>query len=203
MIAPGGRQEPGVGTVSSPVSPPQCQGILGEGNVAVFGPLAAVDMDLETWGIDVGHWQGEGLGEPQSQTVDGGKVDLIVQGCGGIEKAPDFFNTEHRWESGFGLGAAEREGLPVTLEDVLEEELDATVADTHGSGGEVIDIVAVQEVGLELGFGEEVRGFVVELSEQADLTDIGFLSTFALAAELESAEHLLTQRGHEISPFLS
>jgi hypothetical protein len=46
--------------------------------------------------------------------------------------------------------------MPVTLEDVLEEELDATVADAHGGRGEVINVFTVQEVGLEVGFGDEL-----------------------------------------------
>ena len=49
----------------------------------------------------------------------------------------------------------------------------------------------------------QVGGFAIELSQQADLTDIGLLGTFALATELESGNHLLTQWGHEISPFVS
>jgi hypothetical protein len=44
---------------------------------------------------------------------------------------------------------------------------------------------------------------VVELSQQADFPDIRFLSPFALATELKSGNHLLTQWGHEMSPFVS
>lgn len=39
--------------------------------------------------------------------------------------------------------------MPGTREDVLVEERDAAVADTHGSRGEVVDVLAVQEVVLE------------------------------------------------------
>ena len=42
-----------------------------------------------------------------------------------------------------------------------------------------------------------------ELREQADFPDRGLLGTLTLAAELESRDHLLTQWGHERSPFLS
>ena len=101
------------------------------------------------------------------------------------------------------MGANEREGVPGTFEDVLEEEFDTTVADTHGSGCEVLDIFTVQEVVLELRFGDEVRGCAKDLSEQTNFSDIGFLSTFALAAELESGDHLLTKWCHEISPLVS
>jgi hypothetical protein len=86
---------------------------------------------------------------------------------------------------------------------MLVEESDATVADAHGSWGESIDIFTVQEVVLKLLFGEQVGRFAIELSQQADLTDIGLLGTLSLATELESRNHLLTQWGHEMSPFVS
>jgi hypothetical protein len=43
---------------------------------------------------------------------------------------------------------------------------------------------------------------VVELGQQADFPDRGCLSPFALATEVESHQHLLTQWGHELSPFV-
>jgi len=92
--------------------------------------------------------------------------------------------------------------VPVALEDVLIEKADAAVADTHGRGGEAVDIFPVQEVVLEFLFRDAVGGFVVELSQQTDFPDIGCLSPFALATELESRNHVLTQWGHEMSPFV-
>ena len=55
---------------------------------------------------------------------------------------------------------------------------------------------------LEFLFRDEGRRFAVELSEQAYLTDRGLLGAFALATELESRKHLLTQRGHAMPPFV-
>ena len=87
------------------------------------------------------------------------------------------------------------------VEDVLGEEADATVADAHGRGGEAIDVFPVQEIALQLLFGDAVGGFVVELGQQADFPDRGFLSPFALTTELESRNHVLTQGGHTMSFF--
>ena len=140
--------------------------------------------------------------EPEAQAIDGGEVDLVVQGGSGRQEALDLLHTEDGGETVGGLRAHEREGVPVALEDVLIEEADATVADAHGRWGEAIDVFAVQEVALQLLFRDAVGGFVVELRQQADFPDIGFLSPFALAAEVESRDHLLTQWGHEISPFV-
>jgi hypothetical protein len=201
LIASGGRKEPGFVPVCCPVGSEQRQGLFGQGDVTVFSALASVDMDDHTLRVDVGNLQVEGFVEAETQTINSGEVDLIVQGSGGVEEPPDFFHTEDGRETVCGLGADEREGMPVTLEDVLEEELDATVADAHRSRGESVNVFPVQEVVLEFRFGDAVWGFAIELREQTNFADIGCLSAFTLATELEGGDHLLTQRGHEISPF--
>ena len=82
--------------------------------------------------------------------------------------------------------------MPVAREDMLREEADAAVADAQGSWGEASDVCAVQEGVLQFLFGEQVGRCAIELSQQADLTDIGLLSPFALATELKRSNHLLT-----------
>ena len=44
---------------------------------------------------------------------------------------------------------------------------------------------------------------MVELSQQAYRTDLGLLGTLSLATELKRSAQVLTQWGHEISPFVS
>jgi hypothetical protein len=102
-----------------------------------------------------------------------------------------------------GVRTQECEGVPVTLEDVLREEANATVAEAHGRWGEAVDVFAVQEVALQLLFRNAVGGCVGELREQADFPDIGLWGTLALAAEVQRSNHVLTQWGHERSPFVS
>jgi len=111
-------------------------------------------MDLEALAIDGRDLEGEGFMQPQSQAVDGGEVDLVVQRCGGLEETPNFFNTEDGGEVVGGSSPNQRQGVPITLEDVLGEEADATVAEAHGRWGEAIDVCAVQEGVLQLLFGE-------------------------------------------------
>ena len=202
VIAPGGGKEPGRGTMGFPVRAKQREGIGGQGDVPVFCALAAGDMNLEALAVDGRDLQEEGFMAPESQAIDGGEVRLVVEGRGRLQEPPDLLYTEHGGETVCSLRTQEREGVPVALEDVLGEEADATIADAHGSGGKAIDVFAVQEVMLQFLFRDAVGGFVVELSQEADFPDIGFLGPFALAAELESRNHLLTQGGHEISPFV-
>jgi len=101
------------------------------------------------------------------------------------------------------VGAHERQRGPVPLQHVLREEADAAVAEAQRSRGEAINVFPVQEVVLRFLCRDAVGGLVVERSQQADCADRGLLGTFAVAAELQRGDHVLTQRGHEISPFLN
>jgi hypothetical protein len=127
---------------------------------------------------------------------------LVVEGSSGRQETLDLLHTEHGGETVRDLGAYEREGIPITFEDMVIEEADATGAEAHGRGRQAIDVFAVQEVPLQLLFRDAVRGFVVELGQQADFPDRGFLRPFALATEVEGRKHVLPQWGHEISPFV-
>jgi hypothetical protein len=181
----------------------ESESILRQGDVPVFGALAAVDMDLEARAINIGNRQEEGCLESEAQAINGGQGDLIVEEWSRLEDTSAFCNTEDGGEAVGGLRAQEREGVPVALEDVLIEKAAATGADTHGGWGEAVDVFPVQEVVLQLLCGEQVGRFVIELSQQAYCAAIGLLGALALAAELKRSNHALTQWGHEISPFVS
>jgi hypothetical protein len=202
VIPPGGGKEPGGVPMSFPGGAEQHEGLGRQRDVPIFGALAAVDMDLQALTIDVRDLQAEGCMEPQAQALDDGKVDLGVQGGGGREEPADLCHTEDGREAVGGLRAQERQRGPVTLEHVLRKEADAAGAEAHRSRGEAINVFPVQEVVLQFLCRDAVGGLVGELSQQADFADIGLLGTFAFAAELQRGDHVLTQRGHEISPFL-
>ena len=94
VIAPGGGKEPGRVTMGFPGGAEQREGLCRQGDVAGFGALASVEMDLEALDIEVGDLRGEGFMEPEAQAIDGGEGDLVVQGGGGLEEPPDLLHTE-------------------------------------------------------------------------------------------------------------
>ena len=141
--------------------------------------------------------------EPQSSAVDGGTGDLVVHGGGGREEPPALCHTEDGGETVGGVRTQEREGVPVTREDVLREEAETTRAEAHGRGGEAVDVLPVQEGVLQCLCRDAVGGWVVELREQTDFPDRGVLRPFALATALKRGNHVLTQWGHELSPVVS
>jgi hypothetical protein len=141
--------------------------------------------------------------EPESHAVDGGEVDLGVQGSGRLEQTPNSFNTEDGGKAVCGVRPHQRQSVPITLEDVLIEKAEATVAEAHGRWCKAIDVCAVQAVVLKLLFGEHVGRCARELRQQAYCSDIGLRSSRAFATAWERGNHLLTQWGHERSPFVS
>jgi hypothetical protein len=178
------------------------KGLGGQGDVPVLGALPTMDLDLEARAINVGDLQAEGFMEPEAQARDGGKGDLVVPGCGRREESLDLLHTEDGWQTVGGVRTQEWEGVPIAREDGLGEEAETTVAEAQGRGGKAVNVFAVQEIALQLLFSNAVGWLVVELREQASFPDIGFLSPCAFATEVEGRQHVLTQWGHEISPFL-
>jgi hypothetical protein len=138
----------------------------------------------------------------EAHARDGGKGDLIGQRGGGREEPSDLLHTEDGGETVGSLSTNEHEGVPVAREDVLQEAAEATGADAHGRWGEAVDVFAVQEVRRKFLCRDAIGGFVGDLSQQAYFPDIGVLGTLSLATELKRGDHVLTQWGHEISPFV-
>jgi hypothetical protein len=202
VIPPGGGKAPSGVTRGCPGGAEQRQRRCGQGAVPRCGALAAVDRALAARAIEGRHLQGEGCREPESQAIDGSAVALVVQGCGGREESPDLCNPEHGGETVGRVRAHERAGVPVALADVRREAADATGAHAQGRWGEAVNVCAVQEGGLELLCGEPVGRCALELSQQTDRTDVGFLRPCALATALKRGNHVWTQGGHEISPFV-
>jgi hypothetical protein len=60
----------------------------------------------------------------------------------------------------------------------------------------------VEEIILEFLFGDEIRGFVIELGEHANGAGIGLLSPFSFAIELKSLDRsVIPFCLHDTSPF--
>jgi hypothetical protein len=90
----------------------------------------------------------------------------------------------------------ESEDPPLAAEHALVKEANAAVADTHGGGGEVIDVFAVKQIALQFFFGNQVGTLGIELRDQVDFADIGLDGRGTFAVQLQSGGHLLTQWGH-------
>lgn len=195
------EEEAGV-TVGGPIASEQLEGGKGERDVAILGALPPVDMDHHAGGIDIGDFQVETFMESQAAGIDGGEIGVILEGFDLGKNGSDFFDAENGREATFGLGTEDSEDMPVSLEDVFEEEAYAAIGDAHGIGRPVINVLAVKEVVLEFLLGDQIGGFVVELAEHANGAGVGLLSSFPFAIELKSLDRFVIPLClHDTSPF--
>jgi len=202
VIASRGGKEPGGVAMGCPGDTQELQGVMRQGDIAVLGARAAVDVDRVAWAIAITHLKGQRFVQAQPTAGDGGEGDTIVQGGGGMEKTAHFVQAEKSRESVCRLGSHEVEGLPVAPKDVVGEESDTTGTDTHGTGRESIDIFSVKKVLLEFLCRDEVRRLARELRQQAYLSDRGLLRAFARATALQSGDHVWAQWCHDRPPLL-
>jgi hypothetical protein len=155
-------------------------------------------MDHHPGAVDVADLEVESFGEPKSQRVDGLEIDAIVVGADGGDELTDLIDGEDIGESLLPEDAEPLEGGPIAWAGVRIEELDTTISDAEGSGGELAVVLEVEEVVAELRLGEAVGGCVEVVGELPDGTDISVLGALAQAGELEILEHALTEcGGHE------
>jgi hypothetical protein len=189
-------------TVGHPIAAEQVEGGLGEGHVAIFRALSTVDMDHHAAAIDIGDFEVETFMESQAAGIDAGKIGVILEGFDLGKNASDFFNAENGRKASFGLGTEDSEDVPISLEDVFEEEAYPAITDAHGIGGPVINVLPVEEIVLELLLSDQIGGFAIELGEHADRAGVGLLSPFPLAIELKRLDRsVIPLCLHDTSPF--
>jgi hypothetical protein len=201
-ISAKGREEELRVTVGPPIEAEQMECRLREREVAILGTLATVDMDHHAGGVDIGDFEMETFVKPQAAGVDGGKIGIILEGFDTGQNASDFIHAENGGEASFGLGSKDSENVPVSLEDMFVEEAYPAIADPHGIGGPVIDVLPLEEIVLEFLLGDLIGGFAIELGEHANGAGVGLLSPFSFAIELKSLDRsVIPLCLHDTSPF--
>jgi len=199
--AQGGEEKAGV-TVGGPIAAEQLEGGLGERDVAILGTLSTVDMDHHAGGIDIGDFEVETFVKSEATGIDSGEIGVILEGFDLGKNASDFFTAENGRKASFGLGSEDSKDVPIALEDVFVEEANPAIADAHGIGGPVINVLSVEEIVLEFLLGDQIGGFVVELAEHANGAGVGLLSPFSFAIELKSLDRsVIPLCLHDTSPF--
>ncbi len=140
--------------------------------------------------------------EPQAAGVDSGEIGVILEGIDLGQNGSDFLTAENGRKASFGLGTEDSEDVPVSLEDVFEEEANPTVADAHRIGGPVINVLSAEEIVLEFLFGDQVGGFAIELGEHSNGAGVSLLGPFPFAIELKSLDRFVIPLClHDTSPF--
>lgn len=132
----------------------------------------------------VGDLQKKSFLEPQAAGIDGGQENEIMKSGNLAQNAVDFLSGQNGGQSFFRWRFNDLEQIPVALHDMKVEKLDGAVTDAHGVGLPFVDVLAMNEVPLELLLGDLV-GFlaVEEFNELAHMPGIGFLGSFSFAVQ--------------------
>ncbi len=70
----------------------------------------------------------------------------------------------------FPTGVQQGEDPPLAAEHALVKEAHAVIADPHGGGGKLVDVFAVEQIALQLLFGNQVGTLPIEFRDQIDFT---------------------------------
>ncbi len=100
-----------------------------QGDVAVFGPLAAMNVDHHPPAVDVADLEVQPLAQSQAQRVNGPEIGPVVGRADRGDEPPDFLDGEHVGEPLVPADAELLERGPVAGCGVGVEELDAAVGD--------------------------------------------------------------------------
>ena len=187
--------------MSSPMFSEHFIGGSRQGNEAVLGPLAPMDVDHHPAAVDIGYLQMQGFGKSKSAGIDGFDKHQVAEGADTLENLADFILTENLRQFSFDLGSQIVEQMPIPFEDIGEKESDSTIVDPHGRGRPVAFVSPIKEVALQLFFGDQIGGFDMVIDQHPDGPGIALLGSFALAGQLKGIHGFLIPVFHHcVSP---
>src|SRR5262249_10864896 len=157
VIAAGGGEQPGRMAVGDPGGAEGLQRARRQGDEAILGPLAAMNMHHHPRTVDVADLQVQALVEPEPQRVDGPEIGAVMGRTHRGDEASDLIDGEDVGEPLLPGDAEALEGRPIARDGVRRKELDPAVSDTEGSGGEPTIVLEVEEVVAELLLAEPIR----------------------------------------------
>jgi hypothetical protein len=107
-----------------------------------------------------------------------------MRGVYAIEQRAHLVLAENGGQARFAPRPQVVKELPVAPEHLHEVEADPAVANAQGVGGPTIDVLAVQEVRFQFGFGDRLGRLVgVELAKHTQRPGVGFLGALGLAVK--------------------
>ncbi len=127
--------------------------------------------------------------------------DIVVEGRQVVENGKDLFSAQNTGETLLSLRLEVGEDMPLALEHMNKEELNAAVGDAKGGGRPLADIFAMKEIILQLRLHDLIGSLAVVVNEDAHSAGIALLSALAHACQLKGSDGLLEIIFHGSSPF--
>jgi len=134
-----------------------------QGNITIFPAFTTTDVDKQARTIKMWDLKMGALLQAQTTGVDRGEADSGAGSSDTAEHPSNLFEAEDHRQLLLAWCSNKAEGGPVSVEGVLEEELDAAKRDRARTAGVIFDMLAVEEVLSKFFLGDSVWGFAIVL----------------------------------------
>ena len=159
---------------------------------AVFLAFGLADEDELLVKIKILYAQVDDLAHSQTRTISQSEQKAVFGIGGSLEQTRDLWTGEDGWQALGFFGVAEGNGaLPVHMAQAV---IDGVDRDAQGRSGDMVFAEAMQQIGLDLGFGELTDRPAVEAVKLAYNIGIGLDSALAIVAQA----HLSLEQFNEI-----
>jgi len=146
-----------------PILAKQLQRTMWQGNITIFPAFTTTDVDKQARTIKMWDLKMGALLQAQTTGVDRGEADSGAGSSDTAEHPSNLFEAEDHRQLLLAWCSNKAEGGPVSVEGVLEEELDAAKRDRARTAGVIFDMLAVEEVLSKFFLGDSVWGFAIVL----------------------------------------
>jgi hypothetical protein len=146
-----------------PILAKQLQRTMWQGNITIFPAFTTTDVDKHARTINMWDLKMGALLQAQTTGGDRGEADSGAGSSDTAEHPSNLFEAEDHRQLLLAWCSNKAEGGPVSVEGVLEEELDAAKRDRARTAGVIFDMLAVEEVLSKFFLGDSVWGFAIVL----------------------------------------
>jgi hypothetical protein len=183
-----GKEQRGM-AMGFPLLPQEFQRALGQRDVTILVALAGADVEEHALRIDVPDLEVQALGEPQAAGVNGGQTDSLIEVWDTGQDVADLPGREDDGEFELGIGPDQFHlGGPGTLKGLFPEDLDRADGLGGGLAGDLPFGLEMEEVLAELLRGDQVGGFLEELTEFAQAVPVAQDRAFGQGQQTQVVE---------------
>jgi hypothetical protein len=159
----GRREDQDWMAMRDPILAKPWQRTMWQGNITIFPAFTTTDVDkhartLNRWDLKMG-----ALLQAQTPGVNRGEADSVAGSSDTAEHPSTLFEAEDHRQFPLAWCSNKAEGGPVSVEGLLEEELDAAQRDRARTAGVIFDMLDVEEGLSKFFLGDEVWGFAIVL----------------------------------------
>ena len=176
----------------------QKQRRLGQRQIAILRPLAAMNVDHHAFRVDVADLQIASFLQPQSQGVHGPEEHGHAWSRTLADDLVNLINGQNFRQRFDVFDSHLCQRLPLAFAGASVEKLHAAIGDSQRSAGELLVVLQVQEEFAKLIFGDLIGRAFAEVGKLPNGSEVAFVSPLRHAAEMQIFTHAFIKQAIEI-----